>query len=154
MWAACRLLQIPPTHSELWRAFTDLALGSRRSAKTSSASSCVAEVTLLHLGSSQKSPCRCLLNVPDCKRVYAGHYFGERQGSCRTDLLDHVIVRDERHLKRLLRDYVRYYHDDRTHLGLAKQTPEGRIAVSTAGGRRVSSTPRLGGIHHRYDLAA
>lgn len=29
-------------------------------------------------------------------------------GSCRRDLLDHVIVRDESHLKRLLSDYVRY----------------------------------------------
>jgi hypothetical protein len=30
-------------------------------------------------------------------------------GSCRRDLLDHVIALDERHLKRLLCDYVRYY---------------------------------------------
>ena|SRR5260370_1438096 len=33
--------------------------------------------------------------------------------SCRRDLLDHVIAADERHLKRLLSDYVRYYHVDR-----------------------------------------
>jgi Integrase core domain len=44
-------------------------------------------------------------------------------GSCRQDLLDHVIVLNERHLKRLMGDYVRYYHDDRTHFGLAKDTP-------------------------------
>src|SRR5206468_1884626 len=30
-------------------------------------------------------------------------------------------------LKRILADYVRYYHDDRTHLGLRKQTPGGRV---------------------------
>src|SRR5664280_2870224 len=41
-------------------------------------------------------------------------------GSCRRDLLDHVIALDERHLKRLLSQYVSYYHDDRTHLGLDK----------------------------------
>lgn len=41
-------------------------------------------------------------------------------GSCRRDLLDHVIVLNERHLKRLMAEYVRYYHEDRTHLGLAK----------------------------------
>ncbi len=74
-------------------------------------------------------------------------------GSCRRDLLDHVIVRDERHLKRLLRDYVRYYHDDRTHLGLDKQTPSGRIAAKALGSR-IRSAVRLGGLHHRYDLAA
>src|ERR1039458_1821283 len=44
--------------------------------------------------------------------------------SCRRDLLDHVIVVNERHLKRLLSEYVRYYHDDRTHLGLSKETPD------------------------------
>jgi putative transposase len=43
--------------------------------------------------------------------------------SCRRDLLDHMIAMNERHLKRLLSDYVRYYHDDRTHLGLGKGTP-------------------------------
>ena len=30
-------------------------------------------------------------------------------GSCRRELLDHTIVLDERHLKRLLSQYVRYY---------------------------------------------
>ena len=44
-------------------------------------------------------------------------------GSCRRDLLDYIIALNERHLKRILADYVRYYHDDRTHLGLRKQTP-------------------------------
>ncbi len=38
-------------------------------------------------------------------------------GSCRRDLLDHVIALDEHHLQRLLSEYIRYYHDDRTHLG-------------------------------------
>jgi len=44
-------------------------------------------------------------------------------GSCRRDLLDHVIALNEKHLKRLLSEYVRYYHEDQTHLGLSKQTP-------------------------------
>src|SRR6266581_3380208 len=46
--------------------------------------------------------------------------------SCRRDLLEHVITINERHLKRLLSDYVHYYHEDRTHLGLEKGTPSGR----------------------------
>ncbi len=44
-------------------------------------------------------------------------------GSVRRDLLDHVIVLNQRHLRRLLKEYVRYYHEDRTHLGLGKDTP-------------------------------
>ena len=41
-------------------------------------------------------------------------------GNCRRDLLDHVIGTDERHLKRLMIEYIRYYHEDRTHLALGK----------------------------------
>jgi len=76
-------------------------------------------------------------------------------GNCRRDLLDQVIVLNERHLKRLMNEYIRYYHDDRTHLGLSKQTPAGREAAERANeGGKVVSMPRLGGLHHRYDLAA
>ena len=76
-------------------------------------------------------------------------------GSCRRDLLDHVIVLNERHLQRLLADYVRYYHEDRTHLGLAKDTPASRpVAIRTACKNLIYSFPRLGGLHHRYAIAA
>jgi len=76
-------------------------------------------------------------------------------GNCRRDLLDHVIVLNERHLKRLLSEYIRYYHEDRTHLGLMKETPAGReLGKSSSAGCRVVAMPRLGGLHHRYDLAA
>src|ERR1019366_5717108 len=53
--------------------------------------------------------------------------------SCRRDLLDHVIAVNGRHLKRLLSDYVRYYCDDRTHLGLSKETQGGRVRVAARG---------------------
>jgi len=76
-------------------------------------------------------------------------------GSCRRDLLDHVVVLNERHLKRLMAEYVRYYHEDRTHLGLAKDTPAGRqTAIRPGAGRKIHSLPRLGGLHHRYSVAA
>src|ERR1039458_407026 len=76
-------------------------------------------------------------------------------GNCRRDLLDHVIVLNERNLKRLMNEYVRYYHDDRTHLALDKGTPAGREAEKNPDpGRKVISIQRLGGLHHRYDLAA
>lgn len=47
-------------------------------------------------------------------------------GSCRRELLDHVIALNEQHLRRLLSEYISYYHDDRTHLGLGKHTPRRR----------------------------
>lgn len=73
-------------------------------------------------------------------------------GSCRREMLDHVIAFDERHLVRLLREYVSYYHHDRIHDALKKDAPNGRPLqerpTATAG---VSSNSRLGGLHHRYD---
>jgi putative transposase len=76
-------------------------------------------------------------------------------GSCRSDLLDHVIILNERHLKRLMSSYLLYYHEDRTHLGLAKDTPAGRpTAIRSARERKIQSFPRLGGLHHRYAVAA
>jgi hypothetical protein len=70
-------------------------------------------------------------------------------------LLDHAIVLNERHLKRLMSEYVRYYHDDRTHLALAKGTPARREAARIGDvACSVISMPRLGGLHHRYDLTA
>jgi putative transposase len=76
-------------------------------------------------------------------------------GSVRRELLDHVVVFSEHHLQRLLHDYVAYYHDDRTHRGLAKQTPARRQpSTPTRDNASVVAHPRLGGLHHRYELAA
>jgi putative transposase len=70
-------------------------------------------------------------------------------------LLDHVIVLNERHLKRLMSEYVSYYQEDRTHLGLAKDTPAGRpTAIRPAHESKIRCFPRPGGLHHRYDVAA
>jgi len=72
-------------------------------------------------------------------------------GSCRRELLDHVIPLNERHLRRLIRDYVRYYHLDRTHDGLDKDTPDRRPIENNPGsGAKVISLPRVDGLHHRY----
>jgi len=71
------------------------------------------------------------------------------------DLLDHVIILNERHLKRLMSSYLLYYHQDRTHLGLAKDTPASRpTEMRSARERKIQSFPRLGGLHHRYAVAA
>jgi transposase InsO family protein len=70
-------------------------------------------------------------------------------GTIRRECLDHVIVFDKRHLRRLLREYIAYYHVSRTHLGLGKDAPEPR-AVQPRGMGAVVSEPVLGGLHHRY----
>ena len=47
-------------------------------------------------------------------------------GSCRRELSDHIIPLNERHLRRLLREYVSYYNDNRVHDVLNKDAPNGR----------------------------
>ena len=76
--------------------------------------------------------------------------FVERMiGSIRRECLDHVIVLDERHLRRILRKYVDYYHSCRTHLSLEKDAPEPRRVESPAMGK-VRAIPKVGGLHHYY----
>jgi hypothetical protein len=58
-------------------------------------------------------------------------------------------VVNERHLKRLLSEYIPYFHEDRTHLGLKKETPGRRVAAAARA--PVTALPRFGGIHHYYD---
>ena len=60
-------------------------------------------------------------------------------GTCRRELLDHVVVLNEEHLRRLLREFLDYYHHDRTHLALGKDPPSGR----TVWGHRRRPLPAL-----------
>ena len=73
-------------------------------------------------------------------------------GSVRREGLDHVIVTDESSLKRLLRSYIDYYHDSRTHLSLEKDEPVARLVMT--GNGQIISLPQVCGLHHRYERAA
>ena len=64
-----------------------------------------------------------------------------------------MIALNERQLRRVIRSYVDYYHADRTHLGLAKDTPgEREVETPTLG--NVVALSRVGGLHHRYSRRA
>jgi putative transposase len=72
-------------------------------------------------------------------------------GSIRCECLDHVIVLGENHGRRILRSYVAYYNESRTHLSLAKDAPDRRAAERHG---KVVALPRVGGLHHRYSRLA
>jgi transposase InsO family protein len=79
-------------------------------------------------------------------------YVERLHGSVRRECLDHVIVFNENHLRRVLGDYLAYYHEDRTHLELAKETPTSRPTSSRASpSAKLVALPRVGGLHHRYE---
>ena len=61
----------------------------------------------------------------------------------------HSPWQNEMHLRRLLREYLAYYHGSRTHLGIGKDCPETRAVEPPVLGRIVE-LPLVGGLHHRY----
>jgi len=73
-------------------------------------------------------------------------------GSIGKDCLDHAIILNESHLSRISSSYFDYYHYDRTHYGLGKDTPfERPVQPRPAKGAKVIELPRVGGLHHRYE---
>jgi putative transposase len=74
-------------------------------------------------------------------------------GSIRRECLDHVVIFNERHLRRVLSSYIEYYHRTRTHLALDKDCPDSRPVIPPRIGR-VLAIPQVGGLHHRYERLA
>ncbi len=74
-------------------------------------------------------------------------------GSIRRECLNHVIVLNNGHLRRILSSYLDYYHRSRTHLSLDKDSPEPRSAQPPGPGKIVAF-PQVGGLHHRYERLA
>jgi len=71
-------------------------------------------------------------------------------GSCKREIINHVIVFNEDHLRRILLDYVRYYNSDRVHT-VIRDSPQGRpIEARPLSSAKVVGLPRVGGLHHRY----
>jgi transposase InsO family protein len=95
-----------------------------------------------------------LHDIPIAPRSPWQNGFVERViGSIRRECLDHVIVRNERHLRRILRSYLTYYNHSRTHLSLNKDPPISRPVSSDTQGRIVVLL-EVGGLHHRYEWVA
>ena len=92
-----------------------------------------------------------VLTAPRCP---SQNPFVERViGSLRRECLDHVIVWNERSLRRHLQRYLAYYHEWRTHLSLDKDAPIPRAAQPPASGAIVQ-VPHVGGLHHHYERRA
>jgi putative transposase len=97
---------------------------------------------------------RCLLAPP--RAPQANEYCERVIGTLRRDCLDNVLVLDDRHAERILREYLRYYHG-RPHRGLRMQAPVGGRClppVRPVPAKAVHSRPVLGGLHHQYGIAA
>ncbi len=76
-------------------------------------------------------------------------------GAVRRECLDHMVILNERQLRRVLKEYVEiYFNRARPHQGLRQAIPGAAAqSVPTAGGK-VVPIPILGGLHHEYHWAA
>jgi putative transposase len=74
-------------------------------------------------------------------------------GSVRRECLDHMLILNERHLLRVLREYVAYYNTARPHQGLHQRIPDPPASSGNPTGT-VCATPVLGGLHYSYARAA
>ncbi len=99
-------------------------------------------------------------NIEEVRTAYRSPwqnpYIERFVGTLRRELLDHVIVLSERHLNRLLREYIeQYYHSARPHQGLDGGTPVATKKPSVAAGPlKLISFPICSGLHHRYERLA
>jgi transposase InsO family protein len=92
--------------------------------------------------------------VPISARSPWQNCYAERMiGSIRRECLNHVIVINEWHLRRILKSYFDYYHRSRTHLSLDKDAPESRPVQDLQAGR-IIQIQEVGGLHHRYERRA
>ena len=74
-------------------------------------------------------------------------------GTIRRECLDQMMVFGEGSLYRHLQNFINYSHRSRTHLALAKDSPEPR-PVQPPGAGRIIAIPEVGGLHLRYERRA
>ena len=76
-------------------------------------------------------------------------------GTLRRECLDHLIVVNERHLRLVLREFVRHYNEARPHRALDLEVPRGASrGKPLPDAHRVRSRDILGGLIHEYELEA
>ena len=101
----------------------------------------VVTATIKQIGSTQR--------VISRRSTWQNGYCERMVGTIKRDCLDHMIILNELHLRRVLRDYFKYYHEVRTHLALSKDAPIPREVEPPERGP-VRSVPMVRGLHHRY----
>ena len=78
-------------------------------------------------------------------------------GTVRRELFDHIIPWNQRHLEKLLKDYVYYYNNVRTHQFIDCKTPILKFVPppkTKVKNTVLSAKPILGGLYHKYEKAA
>jgi putative transposase len=133
MWAAQQIVEACP-----WDALPKYLLRDRDSIYSEYFQSRIQNMGINEVKTAPKSP-------------WQNPLYETLIGSIRRDCINAMIILNEDHLRHILTEYLAYYHEDRTHLGLGKEPPAGRLVSKKHGNAKVVALPRLGGLHHRYE---
>jgi hypothetical protein len=71
----------------------------------------------------------------------------------RQECLDRILVFSQRHLERILREFVAHYNTERPHRGLSLETPEPQPGAKLTAGK-VVRVAKLGGLINEYHRIA
>jgi putative transposase len=79
--------------------------------------------------------------------------------TCRRELLDRILIWDQRHLLHALREFETFYNEHRPHQGLANDRPLHLLPAPIEDPDQIARLDirrraRLGGTHHEYQHAA
>jgi transposase InsO family protein len=94
-----------------------------------------------------------VLRIPPCS-PRANAYAERWVRTARTECLDWLLIRNARHLHRVLTIYLEHYNTARPHRNLDLQTPVEASAASRSSGGPIERIDLLGGLIHRYQRAA
>jgi transposase InsO family protein len=75
-------------------------------------------------------------------------------GSLRRECMDHILIHDDKHLERVVKEYTAYFNQERPHQGIGQRIPEYYdLSKSKPSSGRVTTKAILGGLHHSYSRA-
>ena len=80
-------------------------------------------------------------------------------GTLRREILDRVLILDERHLRAVLTEYQAHYNTARPHQGIAQRVPGDehdapRVTATDLDTERIRRKPVLNGLINEYVRAA
>ena len=81
----------------------------------------------------------------------ANGYCERFMGSLRRECMDHILIHDDRHLRRVVTEYTAYFNQERPHQGIEQRIPDWYDQTRSKPTRgQVTSKAILGGLHHSY----
>jgi putative transposase len=69
--------------------------------------------------------------------------------------MDHILIHDDKHLRRVFTEYTAYFNQERPHQGIEQRIPDQYELLRSKPTRgQVTSKAILGGLHHSYARAS